>query len=143
MTTKSEMSKRLMRMSATLSQHMDKFPGLATVVAELVSVAQDPMGNNVRAKVKERVPIPKPVTINYSGETLLVRGVPWGQLGVALKLTFNKIVGKQSKALNPETGQPYFLSCYDKKAKGFRLPREKADEVLAALQDANLPVVAK
>lgn len=130
--TKPAMIAHLVALTSHLTQHTAQFPGLVPVIKALSKAAVDPTA----AK-----PV-KPVTIDYSEETLLVKGIPWGQLGLALKNTFNQMVGVKTQTVNPKTGEPYFKSCFDKKAKGFRLPTAKKDEVLQALKDAGLPVAS-
>jgi hypothetical protein len=135
---KDELVKLLTGLQDHLSEHTADYPGLAPAVVALARAASDPMTapkGNAKAKKEPKV---KPVTINYEGESLLVK-TPWGQAGKALAHTFKVIVGKRSKSINPETGEPFFLSCYDKKAKAFRLPVAKKDEVLKAIAESGLP----
>lgn len=135
---KDELVKLLTGLQDHLSEHTADYPGLAPAVVALARAASDPMTapkGNAKAKKEPKV---KPVTINYEGESLLVK-TPWGQAGKALAHAFKVIVGKRSKSINPETGEPYFLSCYDKKAKAFRLPVAKEDEVLKAIAESGLP----
>lgn len=133
---KDELVKLLTGLQDHLSEHTAEFPGLSPAVVALAQAARDPM--NAGTAKKEKAPKIKPVTINYEGESLLVK-TPWGQAGKALAHAFKVIVGKRSKSINPETGEPYFLSVYDKKAKAFRLPMDKKDEVLKAIADSGLP----
>lgn len=135
---KDELVKLLTGLQAHLSEHTAQFPGLAPAVMALAQAARDPLTAPSTAKKEKKAPKVKPVTINYEGESILVK-TPWGQAGKALAHAFKVIVGKRSKSINPETGEPYFLSVYDKKAKAFKLPIAKKDEVLKAIADSGLP----
>lgn len=137
--SKAEMVKLLVGLQSHLSEHTSKFPGIAPAVIALSQAAKDPTVS--AQKTEAKAPKVKPVTINYSGESLLIK-TPWGQAGKALAHTFKVIVGKRSKSINPETGEPYFLSVFDKKAKAFRLPKDKEAEVMAAIKESGLPVAA-
>jgi hypothetical protein len=136
--TKKNMVSQLTALQAHLAQHTANFPGLIPVVVALGEAIANPSVAPESAKVETKAAGPKPVTIDYSGESLLVK-TPWGQAGKALAHAFKVIVGKRSKTINPETGEPYFLSTYDKKVKAFRLPKEKEAEVRAAIEESGLP----
>lgn len=137
---KKTMSELLSALSTHLSAHVGQFPGIAVAVVALADAARDPTVRQVQAKAEKEPAKPKPVALSYEGSTVLVTGLPWGSVGVALKNAFNRIVGKQSKTINPETGEPFFLSCYDKKNKGFRIPKEKEPEIRQAIEAAGLPI---
>jgi hypothetical protein len=133
------MSAVLTQLGNHLSQFTGEYPGVAGAVLALVKAAKDPTEGMAQVKaVPKAAPKVKPVTITYSGESLLVK-TPWGQAGKALAHTFKMIVGKRGKSINPETGEPYILSVYDKKAKAFRLPKDKEAEVMAAIKESGLP----
>ena len=130
-----DMKALLTNLNAHLALHTDEYPGLVPVVKALAKAAENP------TKTKE-VKV-KPVTIEYEGKDLLVKNTPFPkgpqwQVSVALKEAFNALVGRKSKKVNPETGQPYFLTSWDKKAKGFRIPAEKEQEVKTAIQKLGL-----
>jgi hypothetical protein len=142
--TKDEMTAVLNGLSSRLSEHTGQFPGVSGAVLALALAAKDPMAapEGVKVKKEKKAPKVKPVALDYSGDSLMVKGIPWGQVGVALKAVFNELVGKQSKMLNPDTGKPFFRTCYDKKAKAFRLPKDKEPEVRAAIEAAGLAIVS-
>ena len=133
--TKEEMTEILNKLSGHLSDHTGEFPGVVAAVLALSEAAKDPT-KGMATETKAR-PV-KPVTITYKGDSILVK-TPWGQAGKALAHVFKVIVGKRGKSINPETGQPYLLSVYDKKVKAFRLPAEKKEEVLKAIAESGLP----
>lgn len=141
--TKEKMSELLNSLGCHLSDYTGEFPGVSAAVLALSEAAKDPHKTAESVKVAAKVrsaPKVKSVALDYSGENLLVKGVPWGQIGLALKESFNQLVGKRSKRVDPNTGEPYFLTCYDKKTKSFKLPKEKEAEVRACLKDAGLSV---
>lgn len=138
--TKEEMINILVTLSEKLTKHTSAFPALVGVVVAMNEAAED-----LTAKAVKKEPKPqkvKPVTIDYEGEQLLVKGVPWGQVGLALKRLFNQIAGVPTKTIDPATGEPFFRSCFDRKAKGFRLPKDKDAEVRACIKDAGLVVAS-
>lgn len=136
--TKEEMTNILVALSEKLTKHTSAFPALVGVVVAMNEAAED-----LTAKAVKKEPKPqkvKPVTIDYEGESLLVKGIPWGQVGLALKGVFNRIVGKRAKSVDPKTGEAYFLTSWDKKIKGYRLPKDKDAEVRACIKDAGLVI---
>lgn len=141
--TKDEMVHLLTSLGAILSEHTGEFPGISAAVLALSKAAKDPTVTPESVKVAKKpgkAKPPKPVALDYSGDSLLVKNVPWGQMGLALKQAFNAIVGQKSKTVDPSTGEPYFKSCWDKKAKAFRLPKDKEAEVRTAIKDAGLAI---
>jgi hypothetical protein len=138
--TKEQMSTLLTGIQGHLSPYTGQFPGLVPVVLAMTEAIKDPLTNptGVGKQTKKERPI-KPVTIDYQGKDILVK-TPWGQAGRALAHAFKVIVGKRSKSVNPETGEPYFLTAFDKKVKAHRIPKEKSAEVMAAIKESGLPV---
>ena len=138
--TKTEMISVLTSVSNHLSQYTDRFPELISVVLELANTAKSLNHRNGTKASKAAQPKKrsKSAILTYTEDTIIVRGIPWGMVGKRVKLAFNKIANKVSNTINPETGKLYFLSCYDKKAKGFCLPRERESEVLDILMKEEL-----
>ncbi len=138
--TKTKMVQLLTGISAHLAEHTAQFPGLALAVIALGEAAKNPgVSTATKAATKTKT---QPITISYSGKFLLVR-TPWGTAGKALAHAFKVIVGRRSKSINPETGEPYFLTVFDKKTKSHKIPVEKKDEVLKAIAESGLPCVSR
>lgn len=130
--TKNELIVLLTNLNTHLAEHVSEYPALSSVVKELSKAIKDP------TKGKKA-----PITIEYEGKDLLVKNTPFPrgegwQVAVALKEAFNVLVGRKSKKVNPETGEPYFLTTWDKKAKAFRIPAEKENEVKEVIQGHGL-----
>tara|TARA_Y100000310_G_scaffold333804_1_gene412124 strand:- start:2018 stop:2464 length:447 start_codon:yes stop_codon:yes gene_type:complete len=141
---KAELIKLLTGLQSHLSEHTGDFPGLSPAVVALSNAAQDlmtPQAVKVAVKQEKKAAKVKPVSIDYQGKDLLVK-TPWGQAGRALANTFKAIVGKRSKSINPDTGEPYFLTVFDKRVKAHRIPKDKEAEVMAAIKASGLPMVA-
>ena len=141
---KAGITRLLTDLSSAMAAQTADFPALIPVVLAMTVAAKDPTITPESAKVAPKAAKPKkakPVSLSYEGESLIVRGTPWGQVGLAVKQAFNKIVGRASKQTDAAGGVIY-LTCWDKKAKGFRLPADKVAEVMVVLKDKGLPVQA-
>lgn len=143
--SKDEMIKLLTGVSDHLSQFTGSFPGLVPVVLAMGVAIADPMTNPVVEKAKVKPAGPKPVALSYSDGDLIIKGGPWykgphWELARSLREALNKIGGRKSQKVNPETGEPFYRTVWDKAAKGFRLPKSKEAEARAAIEKLGLPI---
>lgn len=140
--TRESMIRVLTDLSHAMAAEASHFPACAAVSVALAEAAKDPTqtAESTKVPVKPKAKAAKPIAIAYDGKTLAVTGVPWGQAGLAIKQALNAIVGVETKTTNPETGRPFFKSCWDKKNKCFRLPLEKASEVLDLFESKGMAI---
>jgi hypothetical protein len=142
--TKPQMIKLLGGLSDALKAQQSKFPCVTPVMEAMAfasleltgikgsfasKVLDDMLAEPKRKKAKAE---PKPVHVTYQDGEITVKDVPWGKAYYALCRIFG--VAKPGKFHNKPgaeyDGTPIYKSCYDKKTKSYKLPLDKAPEVL-------------
>lgn len=145
--SKKEMVTLLSGLHNHFKEHEKDFPGLVGVIAamkiaskNLTSDALTQLFAEVKVPAKTK-PAPRSVNVSYQEDSIVVSNVPWGKAYYALCRIMGIVTGRTVTNPGEYFGQPVFKSCYDKRSKSYKLPIDKAAEVLDFFKAEGIPVM--